>query len=56
MAISNKLLFCKDRNINCNLRKNDTQDLAPNFRRTNGFKCSFFSQVLYKQGSLPNNT
>ena len=27
-AISNKLLFCKDRNINYNLRKNDTQDLT----------------------------
>ena len=27
-AISNKLLFCKDRNINYNLKKNDTQDLT----------------------------
>ncbi|CAH3155821.1 unnamed protein product [Pocillopora meandrina] len=30
--ISNKLLFCKDRNIKYNLKENDTQDLVPNFR------------------------
>ena len=36
--ISNKLLFCKDKKfINYNLKKNDTQDLALNFSRTNGF-------------------
>ena len=29
--ISNKLIFCKDRNTGYNLRKNDTQDLVPNF-------------------------
>ena len=28
--ISNKLIFCKDRNTGYNLRKNDTQDLVPN--------------------------
>ena len=40
--ISNKLIFCKDRNTGYNLRKNDTQDLVPNFSRTDGFKYSFF--------------
>ena len=39
--ISNKLIFCKDRNTGYNL-KNDTQDLVPNFSRTDGFKYSFF--------------
>ena len=29
--ISNKLIFCKDRNTGYNLRKNDTQELVPNF-------------------------
>ena len=29
--ISNKLIFCKDRNTGYNLKKNDTQDLVPNF-------------------------
>ena len=37
-----KLIFCKDRNTGYNLRKNDTQDLVPNFSRTDGFKYSFF--------------
>ena len=35
--ISNKLLFCKDRNVKYNLKENDTQDLVPNSRWTNGF-------------------
>ena len=39
--ISNKLIFCKDRNTGYNLRKNDTQDLVPHFSRTDGFKCNF---------------
>ena len=34
--ISNKLKFCKERKMGYNLRKNDTQDLVPNFSRTNG--------------------
>ena len=37
-----ELIFCKDRNTGYNLRKNDTQDLVPNFSRTDGFKYSFF--------------
>ena len=36
--ISNKIIFCKDRNTGYNLRKNYTQDLVPNFSRTDGFK------------------
>ena len=32
------LIFCKDRNIGYNLRKNETRDLLPNFSRTDGFK------------------
>ena len=46
IGISNKLIFCKDRNTGYNLRKNDTQDLVPNFSRTDGFKYSFFLTVL----------
>ena len=53
--ISNKLLFCKDGNINRNLRKNETQDLAPNFKRTNGFKYSIFNRVVHEWNSLPNH-
>ena len=44
--ISNKLIFCKDRSTGYNLRKNDTQDLVPNFSRTNGFKNSFLTVLL----------
>ena len=40
--LSNKRIFCKDRSTGYNLRKNDIQDLVPNFSRTNGFKYSFF--------------
>ena len=40
--ISNKLIFCKDGSTGYNLRKNDTQDLVPNFSRTNCFKYSLF--------------
>ena len=40
--ISNKLIYCKDRNTGYNLRKNDKQDLVPNVNRTDGFKYSFF--------------
>ena len=47
--ISNKLIFCKDRNTGYNLRKNDTQDLVPNFSTTDGFKYSFLT-VLQMNG------
>ena len=50
--ISNKLIFCKDRNTGYNLRKNDTQDLVPNFSRTDGFKYSFFLTGLEMSGMV----
>ena len=53
--ISNKLIFCKDRNTGYKLRKNDTQDLAPNFSRTDGFKYSFFNRVVNEWNGLPNH-
>ena len=49
--ISNKLIFCKDRNTGYNLRKNDTQDLVPNFSTTDGFKYSFLT-VLQMNGMV----
>ena len=53
--ISNKLIFCKDRNTGYNLRKNDTQDLVPNFSRTDGFKYSFFNRAVDEWNGLPNH-
>ena len=50
--ISNKLIFFKDRNTGYNLRENDTQDLVPNFSRTDGFKYSFFLTVLQMNGMV----
>ena len=44
--ISSKLIFCKDRNTGCNLRNNDTQNLVPNFSRTDGCKYSFLTVLL----------
>ena len=38
-----------------NLRKNDTQDLVPNFSRTNGLKYSFFNHIVDEWNSLPNH-
>ena len=54
--ISNKLIFCKDRNTGYNLRKNDTQDLVPNFSRTNGFKFSFFYRIVNEWNGLPRES
>ena len=53
--ISNKLIFCKDRNTGYNLGKNDTQDLFPNFSRTDGFKYSFFARIVNEWNGLPNH-
>ena len=44
--ISNKLKFFKDRGMGYKLRKNGTQDLVPNFSRTNGLKYSFLTVLL----------
>ena len=49
--ISNKLIFCKDRNTGYNLRKSDSQDVIPNFSRTDGFKYSFLT-VLQMNGMV----
>ena len=56
--ISNKLIFCKDRNTGYNLRKNDTQDLVPNFSGTDGFKYTgsfFFNRIVNEWNGLPNH-
>ena len=54
--ISNKLKFCKERSMGYNLRKNDTQDLVPNFSRTNRLKYSFFfNHIVDEWNSLPNH-
>ena len=55
MDISNKLIFCKDRNTGYNLRKNDTvQDLVPNFSRTDGLNTVFLNRVVDEWNGLPN--
>ena len=53
--IWNKLIFCKDRNIGYNLRKNDSQDLVPNFSRTDCFKYSFFNRVVDEWNGIRNH-
>ena len=53
--ISNKLIFCNDRNTDYNLRKNDTQDLVPNFSRNDGFKYGFFNRTVNEWKGLPNH-
>ena len=56
MDISNKLIFCKDRNAGANFRKNDTQDLVPSFSRTNGFKYSCLYRIVNNEwNSFPNH-
>ena len=51
--ISNKLIFCKDRNTGYNLRKSDSQDLVPNFSRTDGFKYSFLTVLQMNEMVYP---
>ena len=53
--ISNKLIFCKDRNTGYKLRKNDTQDLVPNCSGTDGFKYSFFKRIVNEWNGLPSH-
>ena len=38
-----------------NLRETDTQDLVPNFSRTNGLKNRFFNRIVDEWNSLPNH-
>lgn len=52
MDISDKLLFCKDRSVDYNLRKNDSLDLVSMYSRTNIFKYSFFICVVNEWNSL----
>ena len=42
MDISDKLLFCKERNVDYNLRKNDFLHLVSMYSRTNSLKYSYF--------------
>ena len=37
------------------MRKNDTQDLVPNFSKADGFKYSFFNRVVREWNGLPNH-
>ena len=36
------------------MRKNDTQDLAPNFRRTYGLTYNFFNHTVDEWNRVPN--
>ena len=38
-----------------NFRKNDTQDLVPDFSRTDGFKYSFFNRIVNEWSGLPSH-
>jgi hypothetical protein len=49
----NILKYVKAWTIGYNLRKNDSQDLVPNFSRTNGYKHSFFNRIVKEWNSLP---
>ena len=53
--ISDRLLFCKDRNVGYDLRKNDSLDLACMYSRTNSFKYSYFVCIIDEWKSLPND-
>ena len=53
--ISDKLLFCKERNVDYNLRKNDSLDLVSMYSRTNSFKYSYFISIINEWNSLPND-
>ena len=52
--ISDKL-FCKERNVDYNLRKNDSLDLVSMYSRTNRFKYSYFIRIINEWNSLPND-
>ena len=53
--ISDKLLFCKERNVDYNLRKNDSLDLVSMYSRTNSFKYNYFIRIINEWNSLPND-
>ena len=52
---SDKLLFCRERNVDYNLRKNDSLDLANMYSRTNSFKYSYFIRIINEWNSLPDD-
>ena len=53
--VFNKLSFCKDRNLDYDLRKNDPLDLVCMYSRTNGFKYSYFIRIINEWNSLLND-
>ena len=56
IGVSNKLSFCKDRNLDYDLEKNDSLDLVCMYSsRTNGFKYSYFNRIINEWNSLPND-
>ena len=52
---SDKLLFCRERNVDYNLRINDSLDLANMYSRTNSFKYSYFIRIINEWNSLPDD-
>ena len=53
--VSDKLIFCKKRKVDYNLRKNDTLDLVTIYSRTNIFKYSYFIRIVNEWNNLPND-
>ena len=43
---SDKLLFCKERNVDYNLKKNDCLDLVSMYSTTNTFKYIYFIRII----------
>ena len=52
--ISDKLLFCKKRNVDYNLRKNDSLDLVSMYSRSISFKNSYLLRIINEWNSLPS--
>ena len=52
--ISDKLLFCKKRNVDYNLRKNDSLDLVSMYSRSISFKYSYLLRIINEWNSLPS--
>ena len=52
--ISDKLLFCKKRNVDYNLRKNDSLDLVSMYSRSISFKFSYLLRIINEWNSLPS--
>ena len=52
---SDKLLFYRERNVDYNLRKNYSLDLANMYSRTNSFKYSYFIRIINEWNSPPDD-